>query len=267
MTKGYTYVKVTAAHPEVDEFEAFKEYFGCDLKGRYVKCQMSLDELAQGVADALINVKYSEDSDYLYKLNVTEVVKTLKEVTGAKQCSTMGVYEHTPAVVQEEEETEDSKPVPKSAPKKAPVKKTTGKSVKEEQEEQEEQEEEEQEEEPVKPVAKSAAKPVAKPAAKPVAKGPAKPAARQSVVVDEEEEEEEEQEIVPVPKSTGKSAAKPVSKPVAKVPAKPAGKKQSIAVEDDGEEEEVVVQTKNIKTQPKAGSKTQIHLSDDEEEA
>ena len=61
-------------------------------------------------------------------------------------------------------------------------------------------------------------------------------------------------------------AKKPAAKPAAKPAVKTIAKKQTIELEDELEED-VVVQTKNTKTHPKAGSKTQIHLSDDEEEA
>ena len=114
---GYTYVETSAQHPEAEQdgenlFDSYKKYFGNDLKGRYVKCQKPLEEITNGIADALSEHKY-EESENLYKYNASDVVKVFKEVTGAKQCSTMGVYETT-----EEPEVKPT-PAKKVAAKKA----------------------------------------------------------------------------------------------------------------------------------------------------
>jgi hypothetical protein len=203
---GYTYVETSAQHPEAEQdgeilFDSYKKYFGNDLKGRYVKCQKPLEEITNSIAEALSEHKY-EESENLYKYNASDVVKVFKEVTGAKQCSTMGVYETT-----EEPEEKPAKKVVESAPKKA------------------------------------------------AGKTPAKQTKNQ---VEEEGEEEQEIQAKPAPK-----------KPAGKTPAKPTGKTpaKKVTTELDADlEEDVVVQTKG-KTQPKAGSKTQIVISDDEQEA
>lgn len=239
---GYTYVETSAQHPEAEQdgeilFDSYKKYFGNDLKGRYVKCQKPLEEITNSIAEALSEHKY-EESENLYKYNASDVVKVFKEVTGAKQCSTMGVYETT-----EEPEEKPAKKVVESAPKKA-AGKTPAKQTKNQVEEEGEGEEEQE----------IQAKPAPKKAA---GKTPAKQTKNQ-VQVEEEGEEEQEIQAKPAPK-----------KPAGKTPAKPTGKTpaKKVTTELDADlEEDVVVQTKG-KTQPKAGSKTQIVISDDEQEA
>ena len=169
MKGGYTYVDVSEQHPEVDLFDNFKPYFG-DIKGRYVKCQKPLDEIKEGIAEALAEHKYSDDSEYLYKRNMEDVVKVLKSVTGAKQASTMGVYGTKDT--EEAEQEVQPEPVKKTVVKKTaakvedvdeptPVKKTAPKTtVKKTAKVVEEVQEEEEEEPEVKPVTK---KVVAKP--------------------------------------------------------------------------------------------------------
>jgi len=53
ITKGYTYVKITNEHPESEEYEKYKEFYGDDVKGRYVKCAKDFDEVKTAVAEAL----------------------------------------------------------------------------------------------------------------------------------------------------------------------------------------------------------------------
>ena len=245
ITRGCTYVKVTSAHPEADEFETYKQYYSDDVKGRYVKCQKSIDDIVEGLTEKLANVVFTEEEEktFLCKSNVTDVVKVLKEVTGAKQCSTMGVFETT------EQETEEAKPAPKVVTKKVATKK--------QEVVEEEEEEEEQEIKPTvnkKPAAKATV--VAKTATKPVAK---KPAAK---AVEEEEEEEPEVEVKPK-KVVAKSVAKPATKTTTAT--KPASKAKITTELDEDLEEEIVVQTKG-KTPAKGGSKTQIVIPDDDEE-
>jgi hypothetical protein len=261
---GHTYVDTSSQHPEAEQdgeslFDSYKKYFGNDLKGRYVKCQKSLDEISEGINEALVDSKY-EDSDYIYKKNVSDVVATLKEVTGAKQASTMGVYEtaeaeepkveaKTPAakkvvakkaVTEEQEEGEEVKVVKTAKAKVATKAKPKQEEVEEEQEEEE-------------------AKVVAKPATKKAASKPAtKPASKKAVQVEEGEEETGEVEIQP------KTVQKKITvKP--KTPAKTPTKGKVTTELDEDLEEEIQVQTK-AKTTAKTGSKTQIVIPDDDEE-
>ena len=252
ITRGCTFVTVSSTHPESEVdgeiiFDSYKQYYSDDVKGRYVKSVKSIDEIVQELSEKLENVVYTKDSIFLCRSNVTDVVKVLKEVTGAKQCSTMGVYatddqeteekattakKVSPKTAKADEEVEDEESKTKKvAPKKIVAKKT--KDV--------EQEEEQVEED------KPAKKVIAKPAAKP--KVVAKPK-----VETEDEEGEQEIEAKPAPKKTvAKSAPKTIAK--------------KVTTELDADlEEDVVVQTKG-KSQPKGGSKTQIVISDDEEEA
>lgn len=252
ITRGCTFVTVSSTHPETEVdgeivFDSYKQYYSDDVKGRYVKSVKSIDEIVEGLSEKLENVVYTKDSIFLCRSNVTDVVKVLKEVTGAKQCSTMGVYgtdeqeteeksttkKVLPKTAKADEEVEDEESKTKKvAPKKTVPKKTTTKDV-EQEEEQVEQD---------KPVKKVAAKSVAKPK-------PSKPK-----VETEDEEGEQDIEATPTPK-----------KPVGKTAAKTTAKKVTTELDADLEED-VVVQTKG-KSQPKGGSKTKIVISDDEEEA
>jgi len=268
---GYTYVETSAQHPEAEQdgeilFDSYKKYFGNDLKGRYVKCQKPLEEITNNIAEALSEHKY-EESENLYKYNSSDVVTVFKEVTGAKQCSTMGVYQTT-----EEPKEKPAKKVVESAPEKA-AGKTPAKQTKNQVEEEEGEEEQEIQ---AKPAPKKAA-----------GKTPAKQTKNQ--VEEEEGEEEQEIQAKPAPKkAAGKTPAKQTKnqveeegeeereiqakpapkKPAGKTPAKPTGKTpaKKVTTELDADlEEDVVVQTKG-KTQPKGGAKTQIVISDDEQE-
>jgi hypothetical protein len=91
---GYVVVGYTDRCPEDDFFDSFKEKYGYDVKGRYVKCSKPLEEVKTGIVEALTEYKYG-DSESLYKYNVTDIVKVFKEITGAKKANTLGVYDST----------------------------------------------------------------------------------------------------------------------------------------------------------------------------
>ena len=312
ITKGYSYVKVSNDHPETIEFEKYKQYYGENVKGRFVKCVKSLDDVKQGVYEKLQeqliervekakksvddakkiaeekNTNYVEkvtkkmsDSDFEYigdyeficNLNVTDVIKILKEVTEAKNVSTIGVFDNkstgggktdTPVELEEQEVAVDDEVVvtpPAKVPVKVPAKTT---SV-------------------VKTVVKTAVTPAVNSTAKNtvVVKSNTKNNVKQTVVqqldeveaeqeeteeIEETEETEIEEEIIiqPVVKNTPKPVKpKVVAKPPTKSVVKTAPK-QVVA-----SDEEIVVNTKNTKPQPKKGSITQIVLDeeDDEEQA
>lgn len=256
---GYTYVETSAQHPEVEQdgnilFDSYKKYFGHDLKGKYVKCQKPLEEITDSIIKSLSEHKYGE-SDNIYRYNSTDVVKVLKEATGAKQAYSLGGNDNS-------EDTEE-KTVVKKVPKK-PVAKT--------------EDTEEATPAPKKTVAK---KTVAKKSV------PVEEAEAEEAEVEEAEEVEEE---TPAPKKTvvKKTVAKktvPVeaeveieakatpSKKTLNTPAKSTGKtppKKVTTELDDELEDDVVVQTKSktpARTNNKTSTtKTQIIISDNEEE-
>jgi len=249
ITRGCTFVTVSSTHPESEVdgeivFDSYKQYYSDDVKGRYVKSVKSIDEIVQELSEKLENVVYTKDSIFLCRSNVTDVVKVLKEVTGAKQCSTMGVY------ATDEQETEEKATAKKVSPKTAKAdeevedeesktKKVAPKKIVSKKTKDVEQEEEQVEED--------------KPAKKVIAKAPTKPKVVTKPKVESEEEGEQEIEAKPAPKKVVKTAPKTIAKKVT-------------TELDDDLEEDVVVQTKG-KSAPKGGTKTQIVISDDEEEA
>lgn len=234
---GYTFVDVSIKHPEAEIFEKMKPFFE---SGRYVKCQKSLDEVKTEIAEALLEHKYSDASDSIYKCNMEKVVKVLKTATGAKKASTMGVYttkKTTKSKAETDGDTEaeteadteaETEVVVKSVPKKSNSKKKPS-----------------EEEDAPAPVPKK------------------KTTIKKTTPVSEDELEIEVKPTKRVSKKTNNSEEEVVpKKTVAKT--KPVVKGTTL-IELEDELDEVVVQTKG-KTTGKSGSKTQVIIDSDIEQ-
>lgn len=85
---GYTCVIVTNEFAEA-VFDKYTEHYG-DVKLRYVKFKDSLEETSTKINESLNEHKLSENSTCLYKLNMEEVIKIFKSITGAKKASILG---------------------------------------------------------------------------------------------------------------------------------------------------------------------------------
>jgi hypothetical protein len=189
----------TSTDPTVDELPQFKEYYGAQVKGRYVKSKNVQADFA-ALKTKLEDKLYS--GSLYHDINISELVLFMKEVTGSKTCSTYNVQAEKPeeeeasaeaeakeagadenADLEEEIAIADPKPKTKPPTKKAPVKKPT---VKEEIiEEEEAVEEEEADAEAVEEEEEAAA---------------------------DDEAEEAAEEVIVAPKKINKAATKPVVK-------------------------------------------------------
>ena len=151
---GVGLIKVTDEHPEV-EFNNYKNPYGDELKGRWVKCTIPIDTVRALVLQELNEKKIGEN---LFKIDTTKAVEIIKKATGATKSTTIGVYSTKKASNEggkkkegsddeednededENEDEEDDEEAPKSKTKKsakadeAPKSKTK-KSVKVEDEE------------------------------------------------------------------------------------------------------------------------------------
>ena len=196
---GTCVVRFTHEDPE-EVVNSLKEFYGDDIKARYVKCNKALDTVQAAFLKELDDgVKLN---DTLFKQSVTEIIKALKTVTEAKKCSTIQIY-----------------------------------SEKNEEEAEEDAEEESEDEPPAKAPAKKAAKKVETDdeveVAAPKKKGAKKVAAVESEPEDEPAPKKAEKKVASTKKSEAKSEAKSVAK---KTKAKTT--KTSIVLSDEDEDED-----------------------------
>ena len=173
-----------------EHLETYKQFYGNKVKGRYVKSSAPKDHF-----DSLTE-KFNEfsEGDNVFKVNTTNFVNGLREVSGSKTSKTWNVYPGTEEEGEEKNEVEEKE---EEKPKKeATKKKATAKKVEEEVEEDAEEEAEEEEEE--------------KPKKAPSKKAPAKKATAKKVEEEDKEEEEveEEEEKKPAKKAPAKKVAK-----------------------------------------------------------
>jgi len=88
MKSGVGLIGVSDEHPEV-KFNDYKKSYGNELKGRWVKCTISIDTVRELVLQDLDEKKIGEN---LYKIDTTKAVEIIKKATGATKSTTIGVY-------------------------------------------------------------------------------------------------------------------------------------------------------------------------------
>lgn len=132
MKSGVGLIDVSDEHPEV-RFNNYKKLYGDELKGRWVKCTISIDTVRDLVLQDLDEKKIGEN---LYKIDTTKAVEIIKKATGATKSTTIGVYSKKAGEEKkdgsdedESEEDEDDK----SKVKKDTKTKKSSKSEKEEE--------------------------------------------------------------------------------------------------------------------------------------
>jgi hypothetical protein len=119
LKSGISVIGVTPSHPE-SVFENLKKVYGDDIKGRFVKCTKDFEEVETEITEKLEEFNMN---DLIYKQSVADIVKVLKEVTGATKCATMGIYktEKTDKQANESESEVESE----AEPEPVATKKTT----------------------------------------------------------------------------------------------------------------------------------------------
>lgn len=215
MKQGWTYLFSVDVDGDVDsEFEKYREYFGPDVKGRYVKTTEPTESLEKLFDLDGVKANRSGETN-LFEISITNCTLKIKEATGAKTASTWGPEEEiVDAVADDNEKGETKAAAKKVVAAKKPAKKATAKPA-EDEEEAADEEVKEDEEEAKKPAKKAPAKSAAKKAAP---KTPAPEVEEENDEVEAEAEEEAEEEEKP-------AAKKVVAK---KAPAKAAAKKPAV---------------------------------------
>lgn len=174
--------------------ETFKEHYGNKVKGRYVKSSTPKEHF-----DAL-HQKFNEfaEGECVYKVNTTNLVNGLREVTGSKTSKTWNVY---PGSEEEADADASGKETEQEQPK------TTKGKVSAKVEAKEDEADEEDEEEPSKPAKKTVSKAKStksEDAEEETPKTATKKAVPKAKVVkvevEEEEEADEEEKPAPKPK-------------------------------------------------------------------
>lgn len=232
LKSGVCVVEVGTDLPD-QRFEDLKEFYGDDIKLRYVKCEKPLDSVQDAIFEDLESCKLSK---MLFKQSVTEIVKILKKATDAKKCTTLGVYTETETEKDGSADDGSDEEVEQKSTKKT---------------------------EEVKQPKKVASKEVeAKVEAKDTKKSSKKVEAKVEVKVESDEEEEVEVKAKPVAKKTKETKETKVAvKEDSKLKVK--SKSSKVDIEDDLDD--IPVKSKG-KTVAKQLSKTAIVLSDEDEE-
>jgi len=164
--------------------ESFKEHYGNKVKGRYVKSTTPKEHFEA------LHEKFTEfsEGECVYKVNTTNLVNGLRDVSGSKTCKTWNVYPGSEEEAEGEKETEQEQPKTKA--------KTTSKV---------EEDDEAEDEEPVKIVPKKVTKAKTTKSEETEEETPKtttkKAVSKAKVVKVEEEEVEEEEEEKPASKS------------------------------------------------------------------
>jgi hypothetical protein len=133
MKSGVGLIDVSDEHPEV-KFNDYKKSYGNELKGRWVKCTISIDTVRDLVLQDLDEKKIGEN---LYKIDTTKAVEIIKKATGATKSTTIGVYSKKAGEEKKDgsdEESEEDEEDDKSKIKKDTKTKKSSKSEKEEEE-------------------------------------------------------------------------------------------------------------------------------------
>jgi hypothetical protein len=173
--------------------ETFKEHYGNKVKGRYVKSTTPKEHFEA------LNEKFTEfsEGECVYKVNTTNLVNGLRDVSGVKIVKTWNVYPGS----EEEEADGDASGKETEQEQKTTKGKTSTKEV--------EVDEENEDQEPTKPVTKKVASKAKTTDEEPPKAAPKKVQPKAKAVKEEvAEEEEEEAEEKPAPKVTKKAVAK-----------------------------------------------------------
>lgn len=156
MKQNFVRYFATDDTPE-EEFEKYKEHYGSDIRGRYVKVTGSSQDCLNKLKTELGKRNVDNSFGNIFEIHPAPGVKVMKEITGAKKASMWGNDQEGSDEEQQKDKTEEK-------PKPATQKKVVVKSKKEPEEIENSEEpsdaEDQQDEEPAK---KSESKPRSEP--------------------------------------------------------------------------------------------------------